>query len=310
MDGPISLKQLRYLVALADVGHFRKAAESAGITQPSLSAQIANLEEALRLKLVERGRGPTTFTVAGREIVARARRILDEVRGLEDQALALRSGSGGTLRLGTSFAIGPYLMPHVVGRLHKNFPGMGLYVREGVPSDLEQELQDGRHDVILAQLPIRSPDLVAQPMFSEALSVVMAADHPFARRQNLSDGDLAGVPILTLGGAYALNAQVSALCIEAGATLLQHYEGTSLDGLRQMAGMGMGLAFLPALYILSEIEGRDEAITVVPFRGGSFRRSVALAWRRSSGRLSLIQSLAEEVRACIQQLNDPRLSLV
>ncbi|MEO1102754.1 MAG: hydrogen peroxide-inducible genes activator [Pseudomonadota bacterium] len=279
----MSVKQLRYLVALSEVGHFRKAAEATGITQPSLSAQIANLEETLRLTLVERGRGPVTFTVAGREIVARARRVLDELQGLEDRARGLAIGSGGTLRLGTSLTIGPYLMPRVVGRLHGNFPDMGLHVREGAAADLEFELLEGRHDVILTQLPIRSADVIVEPIFSEALSVVVAADHSFAKRANITNADLSGVPILTLGRTYGLNAQVSALCHEVGAVLMQNYEGTSLDGLRQMAGMGMGITLLPALYIRSEITDRDTSVAVVPFRRKQFRRIVALAWRRSTG---------------------------
>ncbi|MEM8552374.1 MAG: LysR substrate-binding domain-containing protein [Pseudomonadota bacterium] len=310
MKVALSLKQLRYLSTVAGVGHFRKAADQEGITQPSLSAQIAALEEALGLRLLERGRGGVRLTMAGREILSRAERVLDEVRGLEDQAKVLRSGSGGTLRLGTSITIGPYLLPRVVGALHQNYPQMGLHVREGAADDLEFELTEGRYDAILTQLPVRSPDLEVEPIFSEALAAVVASDHPFAALSNLSNDHLSGIPILTLGQSYGLHTQVRALCSESGARLLQNYEGTSLDGLRQMAGMGMGVTFLPALYIRSEIAGRDGDVTVVRFRKHSYRRVVALAWRRSTGPMALVKVLAQQLRLTLGNQLDDMVALV
>jgi len=131
-----SLRQLRYIVAPSEARHFRKAAEAMGISQPSLSLQISNLEELLGTRLVERGRGPVTLTPEGREVVARASRIMDEVRGIIDLTASLQTGLAGTIRLGTTPTIGPYLMPFVVERLHANYPDLRLYIREVVPRDL------------------------------------------------------------------------------------------------------------------------------------------------------------------------------
>ena len=128
-----SIRQMRYLVALSEARHFRKAAEVMGISQPSLSLQIGNLEDLLGVRLVERGRGPVTLTPEGREVVTRASRILQEVRGIMDLTAALQTGLTGTIRLGTTPTIGPYLMPFVVERLHAKYPDLLLFLLQSWP---------------------------------------------------------------------------------------------------------------------------------------------------------------------------------
>jgi LysR family hydrogen peroxide-inducible transcriptional activator len=293
---PITLRQLRYLIALEDMAHFREAAESCGISQPSLSVQIKTLEETLGLTLVERGRGPVRLTLPGREVAGRARAILDATRGILDLTVTLKSGLGGTIRLGTSATLGPYLMPHVVGDLHRSHPDLRLYIREAAPRDLLRELNDGAHDLILTQLPVAGANLTTARLFREPLSVAMPADHPLVERAMLDGPDLADQTILSLSPAYALHDQISAICVETGATLSRDYEGTSLDALRQMVAMGMGLTFLPALYVKSEIEGRANDVIVRPFRGRRFARSIGLVWRATSGAGPAYDRLAMAIR--------------
>jgi LysR family hydrogen peroxide-inducible transcriptional activator len=299
MPGRISFKQLRYLVELADKRHFRKAAETAGVTQPSLSQQISLLEDLLRLRLVERGKGPVTLTAPGREIVARARRIVDDVNGLEDLATTLRSGVGGTLRLGSSLTVGPYLLPATLRHLHRDHPALSLYTREGTPSDLEQELLAGTHDTVLTQLPLQSGELDNAPLFREPLWLVLSDRHPLARKDSIALADLGGHSVLTLGPEYALSAQVTSICRNAGAAVLDRYRGTSLDGLRLMAGMEMGLAIMPGLYVRSEVVGRDPSVVAIPFRNRAIHRTIGLAWRKTSGRLGAIDLLLGGIRASI-----------
>lgn len=300
----ISLKQLRFFAALARTGHFRKAAEAEGVTQPSLSAQIANLEEALGFQLVERKTGGLTLTPSGREIEARARRVLDEVQGLQDLADGLRVGDVGVLRIGVSSTVGPYLMPHVVRDLHRRNPDMGLFIREGAPRALEQELLAGSHDVIISQLPLTSTDVMSKPLFREPLMLVVEAGHPLVGLARVQDSDLAGVPVMTLGRGYALNEMVAGLCVELGARLMENYEGTSLDALRQMIGMGMGTGFLPALYVRSEILDRDPSVVALPFRAGRFTRTVGFAWRPSTGRQKIIDTVIRQVQTtCREQFS-------
>ncbi|MBJ6371213.1 hydrogen peroxide-inducible genes activator [Sedimentitalea arenosa] len=305
MDTRITLKQLRFFLAVAQKRHFRKAAESEGVTQPSLSAQIANLEHELGLQLVERGGREIMLTAPGREIHARAQRVMEEVRGLADLSVSLRAGTSGVLNVGVSSTVGPYLMPHVVRDLHRSYPDMGLFIREGAPRALEVELLQGEHDIIISQLPLRSSDVMTVPVFREPLFLVVADDHRLAGQGAAQDSDLAGMPVLTLGQGYALNDIVTSLCADLGATLMVNYQGTSLDAQRQMIGMGMGCGFLPALYIESEIRGRDSSVAIVPFRPGRLNRTVGCAWRRSTGRMRLIELLVEQLRGTIRDKFGP-----
>lgn len=280
---PITLRQMRYLIALEETQHFREAAESCGISQPSLSVQIKTLEDALGLTLVERGRGPVRLSLAGREVARRAREILDATQGILDLSVTLKSGLGGTVRLGTSATLGPYFMPHVIGDLRRSHPDLRLYIREAAPQDLMRELNDGVHDLILTQLPVSGATLTTLRLFREPLFVALPNEHPLADVEMLDNSHLAGETVLSLSPAYTLHAQIAALCMETGAELSREYEGTSLDALRQMVAMGMGLTFLPSLYVDSEIEGRARDVNVRPFRGRRFSRSIGLVWRSASG---------------------------
>ena len=304
MTSPPKLRQLRYLIALAEARHFRKAAQNMGISQPSLSLQISNLEDLLGLRLVERGRGPVTLTPEGREVLTRARRAMDEVRAIVDLSGALKTGMAGTIRLGTTPTIGPYLLPFVVERLHGQYPDLRLYIRENAPRALREELISGNLDVILTQLPEAGADLISRRLFREPLLLAVPADHPLAGRDEVVAEDLADLNVLSLGPAYTLQIQISALCSQYGAVLSRDYEGTSLDALRQMVGMGMGVAFLPRLYIRSEIDARRSNVVVLPFRKKAILRAVGLVWRAGSNpalfeRLSdtITQSVAHHMKS-------------
>ncbi|MDX1580543.1 MAG: LysR family transcriptional regulator, partial [Alphaproteobacteria bacterium] len=182
---PLTLRQLRYLVALDETRHFRRAAERCGISQPSLSAQIKNMEDSLDTQLVERSRSGVALTPIGREVVQRSRQILDDVQELVDFTSGARDGLVGTIRLGAKPTLGPYLLPRVVEQLHSQYPDLKLYIREGAPRELEHELAMGVHDVILAQLPVIGSELVTRRLFREPLLLAMASDHPLADRPSI-----------------------------------------------------------------------------------------------------------------------------
>jgi LysR family hydrogen peroxide-inducible transcriptional activator len=187
---PFTLRQLRYLVALEETHHFREAAESCGISQPSLSVQIKTLEDALGQTLVERGRGPVRLTMAGREVARRGREMLDAAQGILDLSVTLKSGLAGTVRMGTSATLGPYLMPYVVRDLHKSHPDLRLYIREAAPRDLMRQLNEGAQDLILTQLPVAGAAFHVARLFREPLLVAMPADHPLSAKDNLDNEDL------------------------------------------------------------------------------------------------------------------------
>ncbi|MEO0398119.1 MAG: hydrogen peroxide-inducible genes activator [Pseudomonadota bacterium] len=294
-QAPITLKQLNCLIAVQDEAHFRRAAERCGVSQPSLSAQIQNLEEALSIRLVERSRSGVALTPVGREIAVRARRISDEALGIVDLAAGAQKGLIGTIRLGTSPTLGPYFLPYVVAALHRNHKELNLYVRETPARDLEHELGRGVHDVVATQMPVISAEHVAYEIFREPLYLAVAVDHPLAQIENVSVEDLKGLDVLSLSPNYHLHDQIKDLCEAFGASLLRDYEGTSLDALRQMAGMGMGVTFLPALYVHSEIRARSEVV-IKEIRGRSITRTIGLVWRKSAGRAQAYKAIGAVMR--------------
>ncbi|UUL81623.1 hydrogen peroxide-inducible genes activator [Sphingomonas qomolangmaensis] len=291
---PPTIRQLRYLVALAEQGSFTRGAAAVEVTQPSFSQQIQLLETMLQGRVVERG-GRTILTPLGRDAVAAARRVLVEVDGFAALADRRVDALSGTIRLGVSPTLGPYILPQLVARLHATSPTLRVHVREGMPSLLLEMLSDGAHDVVLLQLPVDQAGRHVERLFRDPLYLAMAADDPLRDRAEITTADLAGRGLLTLQAQYRMSDQVTALAEAAGAHVLRDYEGTSLDAIRQMAGMGMGLAFLPQLYVRQEIRPGDEVIAR-PFAGGRHYREIGLVWRAGAGRAPAFEKLAALLR--------------
>ncbi len=294
-----TLRQLEYLVALAETKHFGRAAASTHVSQPTLSQQLRTLEARLGVTLVERGESPVQLTPIGRELSERARKVLIGVDDL--QALARRSVSGmaGTIRFGVTPTLGPYLMPTVVAQLHRAYPDMRLYIREGIPDEQIAELRRGALDMLLAPLPIAGSDLHIEPLFREPLHLVAAPDNPLCTQSLLQKTDLSGSGVLSLDRRHHFHRQAEQICGELGAELLRDYEGTSLDSLRQMAGSGIGLAILPELYLRSEVGGED-MVRRLPIADWSATRSIAAIWRSGAAYtqtyLMVAQAIASEAR--------------
>lgn len=294
----ITLKQIQYFAAVAEHGSFRRAAERLDVTQPTLTAQVGALEKALNTQLFERSRSGTLPSSAGRELLPTARRVLEEVRGFADQAAVLSSGIEGTYRMGVTPTLGPYLLPSILPPIHAEYSGLKLYVREAAPSDLEEELKNAEHDLILTTEPITSRDFVVAPLFREPLKLVMAQDHRLAKKTRVNRSDLLGEQVLNIHEHHLFHRQIAELCERLGATLLRDYEGTSLDTLRQMVVMGMGIAFLPSLYVRSEIRDRDE-LRISEVQGVKVYRNHALVWRPAAPARNLFRRLADRIRSIV-----------
>lgn len=294
----LTLRQLRALCAVAEAGSFRRAAERLGLTQPSLSAQIQALEAALGTSLVERGRTGALLTPAGRDVEARARDVLDAVGALADH---VRANPSGTLRLGVTPTIGPYLLPRAVARLHTERPDLKLYIREASTRVLHRDLSEGRHDAIVTQLPLNVPELDHEELFRERLLLTVPADHPLAKAPEIRREDLSGLEVLSLEAGFQFHEQVRGLCESFGARFKSGYEGTSLDALRLMVGLGMGVTFLPALYANSEIR-EDSEVVPREIAGRSITRGIALAWRHTAGRSATLDVLASTLRETFREL--------
>ncbi|MEZ5776491.1 MAG: LysR substrate-binding domain-containing protein [Hyphomicrobiaceae bacterium] len=290
-----SLRQLEYLVALSETRHFRRAADRVGVSQPTLSAQLAELERRLGLQLVERSRSGVLITPAGEKILALAIDVTRQVRSIREIARSHQGGLSGLVRLGLPFTIGPYLLPLIVAPLHRAYPGLRLYVREDMPTALPDGLESGLHDLLILPIPIRNGDFESIPLFREELHLVGPADHPLAAQGTVHKSALRGEPILALAPGHQLRTQVTALCEEFGASLQTSFEGTSLDTLRHMAGMGLGLTFLPDLYVRRTLQA-DTAIRRIELKGRPLYRTIGLVWRQSSALAPAFQRLGDDIR--------------
>ena len=291
-----TLRQLEYLVAVADLQNFGRAADVCHVSQPTLSQQLRALEDRLGVALIERKTSGAELTPIGREITARARRLVIEVQDIRD--LARRAGEhlAGTLRFGVTPTLGPYLMPPIVAALHREQPDLRLYIREGIPEEQALALSRGALDMLLGPLPIEGGGLEVQPLFRERLFLVAPPDHPLAMRPKLCVEDLKGARVLSLGRSHHLHRQVADICAELGMELLGDYEGTSLDSVHQMASSGVGLAVLPELYIGSSVGGR-EGIDVLEPQGWKFTRSIAAAWRSGAAYGDAYRAIADRIQA-------------
>lgn len=296
-----TIRQLQYLVAVAELKHFGKAAASLNITQPSLSVQLRTLEETLGVALAERGRGGVIMTPTGRAVAELAQQVLYDVQAIADITAGSHRGMNGILRLGVPPTLGPYLLPHVIKRLHKLYPDLKLYVREAPPRDLQASLLDGTFDLVLTPLPVVSSEVIVERLFREPLYFVCANDHPLAGQSEISPKDLKGVPVLALEAQYHLHDQIRDLCHDLGAQLLRDYEGTSLDTLRHMVGSGLVVTFLPALYVRFELGARGD-VSVSKVKSKPIHRTIGLVWRKHSASSEGYQRIADVIRAAVTKV--------
>lgn len=278
-----SMQQLRYLVAVADQLHFRRAAEACNVTQPTLSAQIKELEMRLDTRLVERSRSKVLMTPTGKEIAERARRILRELAEIESIAKSQKALLSSVIRLGVVQTVGSYFLPLVIPDLHRQYPKLGLYVREGLPDTLLPSLEDGSLDLLIFPLPVTRAELETIPLFREPIEVVVPSDHRLASETEIDPVMLRGEIILSLEPGHRLYELVRKISDDYGVELSHDYEGTSLDTLRQMVATGMGLSLMPALYVKSEVAHQD-LVVARPFRGTPPSRTIGMVWRKGTSR--------------------------
>jgi LysR family hydrogen peroxide-inducible transcriptional activator len=292
---------MQYLIAVADTGKFGDAARAVNVSQPSLSAQIAEMEASLGVQLIERSRRGAMLTGAGEELVRRARKILREVEDLKAVARFGRRELSGRLRLGVLPTIGPYLLPLATRDLHTRFPDLRLSVREERTVDLDEHLQKGEFDTIISS-PIDHENVHHEPLFSERLYVCAPAEDPLARGEGpVRLKDLKGRALLTLGQGHRLNAIIRELAAASGAEVSSEYEGTSLDAIRLMAEMGAGVAILPSLYALSEAR-LDRGLNARLIDHPLARREISLIWRDTSPLEASLKELAAPLRSAAAKL--------
>lgn len=291
----MNLRDLEYLVAVADHRHFGRAAEACFVSQPTLSTQIKKLEAELGVELVERNPRQILLTDAGEQIVARARTILDEAKNIEGVARAARDPESGTLRLGLFPTLGPYLLPHVVPKLHARFPRLELLLVEEKTEAIVSRLRDGRLDAGVLARPIHD-DFVEEVLFTEDFVLAVPCDHRLASHDGPVDtGVLAGENVLLLEEGHCLRDQALSVCQLAGATERVGFRATSLETLRQMVAAGVGITLLPELAVQPPVPPSDD-VAILRFREPVPRREIAMYWRRTSVYREFLPRVADVLR--------------
>ncbi len=298
----MTLTELRYLVALSETGHFRKAADTCNVSQPTLSIAIKKLEEELGVDLFERGRQRVSVTPIGERIVDQARTVLQEAANIVSLAEQGKDPLGSILSVGAIYTVGPYLFPRLVSRLQQLAPEMPLYIEESYTADLRVKLSSGALDAIFVALPFTEPEVVTRELYKEPFVVLLPEDHPLASQEAVDPAALAEYKVLLMGEGHCFRDQVLEACPGLQQSILEHnardhavVEGSSLETLKHMVASRMGITVLPES--AASIASYDKTSLVVrPFESPAPSRTIALAWRVSYPRHQAIDILADALR--------------
>jgi LysR family transcriptional regulator, hydrogen peroxide-inducible genes activator len=288
----MNLKDLKYLVALADTGHFGKAAERTFVSQPTLSAQLKKLEEYLGVKLVERQPRNVQLTEVGKQVVVRARRMLDE----GDQIVALARNNkdpfAGRLKVALIPTIGPYLLPRVMQKIRKALPQLGLMLYEHQTEALLKRLHDGEVDLGIMALPIAQDGMETRELYEEAFTVALPNHHALAAKSTIKVPDLKGQTLLLLEDGHCLRDQALEVCSRIDIREAEDFRATSLETLRQMVVAGLGITLLPETAVESPF-GSQRGLTIRQFSKPVPTRNVGAVWRKSSTRTEAIAAVCD-----------------
>jgi LysR family hydrogen peroxide-inducible transcriptional activator len=292
----MNLRDLQYLVALADHRHFGRAAEACFVSQPTLSTQIKKLEAELGVGLVERHPRNVLLTDAGEQIVERARVILAETATIEGIAAQAHDPESGTLRMGLFPTLAPYLLPHVVHRIHERFPRLELLLVEEKTEMILQLLDEGRLDAGVLARPVHHHRLQEELLFVEDFVLAVPAGHPLAEADEpVPLSVLATEEVLLLEEGHCLRDQALDLCRVAGASERRGFRATSLETLRQMVAAGVGITLLPQLACQPPVPQSDD-VKILRIGDPVPRREIAMYSRANNARRELLPQIAAIMR--------------
>lgn len=289
----MNLRDLRYLVAVAERRHFGRAAEACHVSQPTLSAQLKKLEDSLGVTLFERGSKGVAVTPIGEEILRHARQVLEQADAIVEIASARRGQLVGPLRLGIIPTLGPYLLPFVLAPIGKKFPDLKLILNEDLTGNLVAQLKAHEIDAAVLALPLGEGEFDALPLFDEPFWIAYPPGHPLAAKKKVSERDLRDANLLLLAEGHCLRDQALSVCGRngrGGEGGLADLRASSLETLRQMAAAGHGCTLLPALAMgASRRGGRLEAR---PLELPKAERRIGLVFRKSFPRRAGLETLA------------------
>jgi LysR family hydrogen peroxide-inducible transcriptional activator len=290
-----SIKQLKYLCAVAEYKHFTKAADACFVTQSTLSAAIAELESQLDAKVFERNKKSVLITPLGEKLLKQARVILGDVEDFVALARAYAEPLSGDLRLGVIPTIGPFLLPPMLSSLRRNFPKLKLFLKEEMSAQLERQLQQGQLDLIILALPYALPDMEVISLCKDEFLLCLPPGHAFENLKQVEQKQLRGESLLLLEEGHCLRDHALEACqLKAAATDIV-YQGNSLHTLVQMVANGLGLTLLPAMSVAADVLG-DTHLSIKHFSNENVDREIGMAWRKTDPRRDDYLLLAEHIK--------------
>lgn len=295
-----TVRQLEYVVAVADQLSFSQAAEVCGVSQPALSTQVREAEQRLGLSLFERGRSGVSVPAHARAVIDAARRAVQAVDDVVDAAVDLRGELVGPVSVGVIPTMAPYLLPTLVRELRRRHPRAEPALTEERTDDLVRRIEHGQLDLGLLASPVPGDGLEVAEVATDEFHLAMPEDHPFAGEGSLPSGMLAGLPIMLLEDGHCLRDQAIDVCASVGAMTEGTIQGTSLTTLCQMVSAGAGVTLLPSS--AREVEARaGSGLVTRPLRDPRPNRTIVLAWRASSPLAPLYRSFAEAIGPAVQE---------
>jgi LysR family hydrogen peroxide-inducible transcriptional activator len=294
----MNIRDFEYLVALDELRSFRKASERCHVTQPTLSGQLRKLEDYLGVLLVERTKRKVMLTPVGKEVVRRARLILQEVEQIEEISVSFKDPMQGKLRMGLIPTLGPYLLPFMIPAMVQEYPRLQLFLYEEQTHILLKKLSDAELDVIILALPVSSSGLSEIELFDEPFLLALPRGHELSIQDSVSLSDLSEERILLLEDGHCLRDQALEVCMMAGATENPEFQGTSLETLRHMVSTGMGVTLMP-YYSVFPNSGSNPPMTYLQFDAPVPSRKIGLLFRESSQRREGFLSIANTIRSSL-----------
>src|ERR1700731_5265535 len=297
-----SLQQLRFLCALAEQGHFGRAAESCAVTQSTLSGGIKELEARLGITLFERSPRQVMLTPGGKEIAPRAQRLLVDAEELVGWARNAQEPLSGPLRFGIIPTVGPYVLPSLLSHLRIALPKLKLYVREAPTPVLLDKLASGELDILLVAIPYGLGDVEAMEIAEDPIVVAMPRNHPLRHHKVISRDDLAREQLLLIEDGHCLRSHSLQACRIVDPVRNEVFQATSLRTLVQMVAAELGITLMPQIAVDSELASTRNVV-IRPLAPDTPFRTLVLAWRPSSSRGAHFRMLGNLIRECLTDTN-------
>lgn len=294
----MNIRDLEYLVAVDEERHFHRAAERCFVSQPTLSGQLKKLEQELGVLLIERNNRQVSITAAGEAVLAHARTVLSEVRGIKDVANYYQDAMVGDVRVGIIPTIAPYLLPVIMSKLNKEFPKLKLWLYEYQTDILLDKLQKSELDCLILALPIKAHEFNEVDLFREPFRLAVKKSHALSKKKQINMGDITQHELLLLEEGHCLREHILDVCLLAGVQEQGQYHATSLETLRHMVGEGVGITLMPELAVPAKLKKSDE-VRYIEFSDPKPNRRIGMLYRKNSYREETFNNINELIKSVL-----------